>query len=451
MRFISTRGGSVQESFRETVATGLAPDGGLYLPEELPDIRPFLAEWESLDYASLAHAFLGLFAEDIGSAGLRPMVDRAYAGFDHPEIAPLVRLDDHVSVLELFHGPTLAFKDFALQLLGELYADQIQRTGQPIRVLGATSGDTGAAAIHGLLGKPGVQIYILYPEGRISPLQERQMTTTGDPGVFPIAIEGSFDDAQRAVKEAFGDLEFRREFNLSAVNSINLARILAQSVYYLYAWFRLPEAQRSEVEFIVPTGNFGNVLAGWLVQRMGLPMGGFQVATNQNDILHRFFETGQYRVSKVVPSVAPSMDIQVASNFERFFYYLVGGDTEAVCRGMEELKQNGSLTLPSPAGHGFRSSSSNDARIREQIHAVSQQYGYTVDPHTACGFRDLLKGRPAVVLATASPAKFPDVMREALGHEVTHPRLEALKSLEQRKYHCPASLQGVSTFIREHA
>ena len=317
MQYISTRGQVPAVSFSTAVAQGLAPDGGLYLPEELPDLKPHLAEWSKLSYAELCEAFFAVFATDIDSAELKEVVARSYTKFDHADIAPIVKLDDDRYVLELFHGPTLAFKDFALQLLGNFYESQIARTKSRISVLGATSGDTGAAAIHGLLGKEGVTTFILYPDGRISPLQERQMTCTGADKVFPLAIKGSFDDAQTAMKTVFEDREFAAEVGLSAVNSINLARILAQCVYYLSAYFRLPEDVRGDITFVVPTGNFGNVLAGWLVQRMGLPIKGFRVATNQNDILHHLFQTGTYQLDDVAPSVAPSMDIQVASNFER--------------------------------------------------------------------------------------------------------------------------------------
>ncbi|MGC6606894.1 MAG: threonine synthase, partial [Lentimonas sp.] len=306
MQFISTRGQVPPVSFSTAVAQGLAPDAGLYLPEELPDLTPYLKEWEGLSYAELCEAFFAIFATDIDPQELHAIVSRSYKQFDHKDIAPIVELGDDRFVLELFHGPTLAFKDFALQLLGNLYASQIARTSKPISVLGATSGDTGAAAIHGLLGKKGVTTFILYPDGRISPLQERQMTCTGADNVFPLAIKGSFDDAQTAMKTVFEDQEFAAEVGLSAVNSINLARILAQCVYYLSAFFRLPADKREEVTFVVPTGNFGNVLAGWLVQRMGVPIKGFRVATNQNDILHRLFETGIYQLDAVEPSLAPS-------------------------------------------------------------------------------------------------------------------------------------------------
>ena len=264
MKFISTRGQTDPVSFTDAVAIGLAPDGGLFLPESLPDISPRLAAWKNLSYAELCHEFLGLFATDVPDEVLEKLIHRSYATFTHPEIAPLRKIDDRLYVLELFHGPTLAFKDFALQLLGNLYGWQCEQSGQSINVLGATSGDTGAAAIHGLLGKPHTAIFILYPEGRVSPLQERQMTCTGAANVHAIALDGSFDDAQRLLKDIFANKSFAAEHALSAVNSINIARVLAQSVYYLYAWLRLPEAERLNVEFVVPTGNFGNVFAGWL-------------------------------------------------------------------------------------------------------------------------------------------------------------------------------------------
>src|SRR5882757_222388 len=295
MKFVSTRGQTEALEFSEAVAVGLAPDGGLFLPQKLPDLTPHLAKWEGLGYADLAFEFLRLFATDIEPAVLRGIVQKTYGTFAPAEtIAPLRKLDSNLYVLELFHGQTLAFKDFALQLLGHLYEHQCAESGQGINVLGATSGDTGAAAIHGLLGKPKTAIFILYPEGRVSPLQERQMTCTGAANVHAIAIDGSFDDAQRVLKEIFADQDFAAKHGLSAVNSINLARVLGQCIYYLSAWLRVPAAERSNVEFVVPTGNFGNVFAGWLLSRMGLPVRGFKVATNRNDILHRLFNTAEY-------------------------------------------------------------------------------------------------------------------------------------------------------------
>ncbi|HSH09348.1 MAG TPA: threonine synthase, partial [Oceanipulchritudo sp.] len=345
MRYLSTRGQCEPLSFTEAVATGLAPDGGLYVPEQLPAIGHLLPDWEGLPYAELCHEFFRLFATDLDPDVLKSCIQDAYSRFDDPDVAPLRTLEPGLHVLELFHGPTLAFKDFALQLLGNLYEAQIRRTGRHITVLGATSGDTGAAAIHGLLGKEGVHIFILYPRGGVSALQERQMTCTGADNVYAIGIDGTFDDAQTALKEVFGDLEFRREVNLSAVNSINLARVLAQCVYYIYAWLRLPKAERDDVTFIVPTGNFGNVLAGWWAQKMGLPVKGFRIATNQNDILYRLFTTGCYRIGEVRPSTAPSMDIQIASNFERFLYFHENGNPQRVREIMDEFKRTGDYTF----------------------------------------------------------------------------------------------------------
>ena len=405
MNFISTRGGCPAVSFSEAVALGLAPDGGLYLPAELPRITPaMLKAWEKLGYADLCEEFFALFA-DLPRATLSRIVQSAYTRFDVPEIAPLVKLDDKTYVLELFHGPTLAFKDFALQLLGGLYEEQIKRTGRPINVLGATSGDTGAAAIHGLLGREGVNIFIMYPDGRVSVLQERQMTCTGAANVFPLAIPGTFDDAQAALKEVFNDQAFKREFNLSAINSINIARVLAQCVYYIFAWLRLPESVRGNVEFVVPTGNFGNVLAGWMAAKMGLSVKSFCVATNQNDILYRFFTTGRYELGPVKPSHAPSMDIQVASNFERFLYFALGENASRTKTVMEEFKKSGSFSFENFDAGTFRASHADDAEIVRIIRDVHANYGYIAAPHTACGFVDLDKPRTSVILAPAHPAK----------------------------------------------
>lgn len=447
MKFISTRGESPAVDFLAAVEAGLAPDGGLYLPQSLPDLKPYLDQWKALPYPELCAAFFALFATDLNPQRLRGMTTAAYADFDHPDIAPLQRLDDKTLLLELFHGPTLAFKDFALQLLGKLYAYQIERTGRPIAVLGATSGDTGAAAIHGLLGCKGVNTFILYPNGRVSPLQERQMTCTGAPEVHPLAIEGSFDDAQTALKEVFADHAFAREVGLSAVNSINLARILAQCVYYLYAWFKLTDSERADGIFVVPTGNFGNVLAGWLVRQMGVPIKGFRVATNQNDILHRLFQTGEYRVGKVSPSLAPSMDIQIASNFERFLYYQLQGDTSKVRAVMHELRQNGHFQFDTLAGHGFSSSRADDKDIPQLIQSVYSQFGTVVDPHTACGFKDRSDAHE-IILATAHPAKFPQTIAEVLHIEPTHPSLEALKERPIIKHTVEPTADAIKAFMR---
>ncbi|MBK8478659.1 MAG: threonine synthase [Opitutaceae bacterium] len=450
MRFISTRGQTPSVTFSEAVALGLAPDGGLFLPETLPDLSAKWQGWAKLSYSELLREFFSLFATDIPAADLARMAAAAYTKFDHPEVAPLRKLDDRTWVLELFHGPTLAFKDFALQFLGHLYEYQCLTRNESLTVLGATSGDTGAAAIHGLLGRAHAKIFILYPDGRVSPLQERQMACTAADNVYALAVDGTFDDAQAAMKTIFEDQEFRVRHRLSAVNSINLARVLAQCVYYIWAWLRLPEGVREEAEFVVPTGNFGNVLAGWLVRKMGVPLGGLRVATNQNDILYRLFTTGDYSVAEVRPSHAPSMDIQVASNFERFLYFAENCDPARVRAVMAEFKKTGRYRFANLDRDNFTASRASDAEIEAIIRDVHARYGYVVDPHTACGFKGLATDRPSVVLATAHPAKFPDVIKQAIGRESTHPTLEALKTKPLEKHRIAATVAAVRAFIEAH-
>jgi len=451
MLYVSTRGGTPPVRFSEAVAAGLAPDGGLFVPEELPDIGPELASMRGLSYAELCLRFLRRFATDIPEAELWVLAEGAYSAFDRPEIAPLLDLSAETHVLELFHGPSLSFKDIALQLLGRLYARQCAASAQAINVLGATSGDTGAAAIHALKGQRGAAIFILYPDGRVSPLQERQMACTGAANVHALAIGGSFDDAQALVKGLFGDLGLRSRHRLAAVNSINISRILAQSVYYLYAWLQLPKSHQRTADFVVPTGNFGNVLAGWMLQKMGVPIHGFRVATNQNDILHRLFTTGEYRFGAVRPSLAPSMDIQVASNFERFLYYSVGRDPGRVRHVMGQLKATGAYRFENFDRDTFTSSRCDDAEIPGIIRQVHRAYGYIVDPHTACAFKGLDASRPSVVLATASPAKFPEAIRAAIGIEPRDPSLEALKSRPLERVKIVADAGAIRAFIESRA
>jgi len=450
MRYISTRGKTAAHSFSEAVAVGLAPDGGLFLPEKFPTITTKLVAWEKLGYADLCFEFMKLFATDIPEADLKQIVLDSYVHFSDPKIAPLKKLSKDLYVLELFHGPTLAFKDFALQLLGNLYSYLCAQKSESINVLGATSGDTGAAAIHGLLGKPNTAVFILYPNGRVSALQERQMACSQAANVYALAIDGSFDDAQAALKEIFGDQDFRKKHRLSAVNSINLARVLAQCVYYLYAWLQIPEQDRSRIEFVVPTGNFGNVLAGWLLTQMGVPIGSFKVATNQNDILYRLFNTGEYKVGQVEPSLAPSMDIQVASNFERLLYYRLGCDPIQVSRAMDEFKHNGSFILPEFKAGEFSASRCTDSEIPRIIKSVYTQYGMVIDPHTACGFKEHTVGKVSIVLATASPAKFPDTIQAATGIEPKDPTLEALKLRPIVKTHITANAALIKAFITKN-
>lgn len=449
MNYISTRGQTRPHTFSEAVEAGLAPDGGLFLPERLPDISGKLAQWSTLSYAELAAEFLALFGTDIPLAEWHSLTKKAYARFDSPDVAPLRKITEKTYVLELWHGPTLAFKDFALQLLGLLYKRQVEHSGKRLAVLGATSGDTGSAAIHGCMGQDGITIFILYPNGRIAPLQERQMACTGAANVFAIPVPGTFDDAQRVVKETFGDTTFAAAHNLSAVNSINIARVLAQCVYYIWASLKLPEDARDKVEFVVPTGNFGNVLAGWLAHKMGLPVKSFRVATNQNDILHRFFASGDYQQGDVLPSHAPSMDIQAASNFERYLYFMLGEDAAKVRETMAQMKAGGVVALPK-AESNFRSTRMDDAQIVRVISQMWRDWQYVIDPHTACAFTDMAQDAVSVVLSTAHPAKFPDVVKQATGDEPTHPTLEALKSKPLQTHPLPASVEAVKSFITAH-
>ncbi len=447
MRFVSTRSQSDPATFFEAFANGLAPDGGLYVPEELPALSSDLVSDEAEPYPPLANEILSLFDTDHTPEELFKLVDKSYSNFTELSIAPLRQLGERLFALELFHGPTLAFKDFGLQLVGNLFEDQIRRTGNPINVLGATSGDTGSAAINGLANKEGVNVFILYPKGRISKEQERQMTCTGAKNIYPIPIEGTFDDAQRIVKDLFADHEFKHQVRLSAVNSINLARVLAQSIYYVHAFMQLPAENSDDVQFVVPTGNFGNVFAGWMAAKMGLPCQRFVVATNQNDILYRLFTTGVYEQGPVQASYAPSMDIQMASNFERFLYYNVGGDGQAVTEMMTSVRKDGRLELPNFDKETFSATRTSDPEILTNIQRVFEHYNYIVDPHTACGFNDINPDRNTVVLATAHPAKFPDVIEKAIGHRPKHVTLAELREKRQVRYELEPTDEAVKAFI----
>ena len=346
MRYASTRGGQSGLTFTQAVMTGLATDGGLLLPESIPQVAHRLPEWRQLDYVSLAEEIFALFADDLPREAMRDITSRAYASFDPEQPVPLVQQGD-LYFLELFHGPTLAFKDVALQFLGNLFEWVLEREGTTLNVLGATSGDTGSAAIEGLRGRAGINLFIMYPQGRISRMQERQMTTVLDDNVFNLCIDGSFDDCQRLLKEIFGHQTFRDRLHLGAVNSVNWARIMAQIVYYFSAWFQLQQQQPSATSFdvCVPTGNFGNVFAGYLARRMGLPVDRLLVANNGNDILARFFNSGRYERGELLASLSPAMDIQVASNFERYLYYLLGEDPDKVADFMRIFSERGAGEL----------------------------------------------------------------------------------------------------------
>lgn len=433
---------------------GLATDGGLLLPESIPSIDgATLTRWARLGYADLAAEVMAPYVgEDLAREELEGLVRRSYASFRHPEVTPLVEVGD-TPVLELFHGPTAAFKDVALQFLGNLFQLLLQRSGGRLNILGATSGDTGSAAIYGVRGKERINIFILHPHGRISPVQEYQMTTVLDTNVFNIAVRGTFDDAQRIVKALFSDLAFKAKYNLGAVNSINWARILAQMVYYFYAWGRLCGGDPSrKVSFSVPTGNFGDIFAGFMAMRMGLPVDRLIIATNRNDILTRLVNTGVYELSEVHATLSPAMDIQVSSNFERYLYYLLDGDVEAVTDLMEATGRTGRIEITAEqlgrVREVFDAVAVSDAETLDQIRETFQTSQYILDPHTAVGVR-AARGCPgAVCLATAHPAKFYDAVRQAIGEEPPiPPPLQGLMQKETRCALIDAEVAAVRSFI----
>jgi threonine synthase len=422
---------------------GLADDGGLLLPESIPRLTAGdIAALSKMAYPELAFRIISLFAGEIPSADLKQLVDRSYAAFDHPEITPVVH-QNGIYVLELFHGPTLAFKDVALQFLGNLFEYLLKERGERMNILGATSGDTGSAAIYGVRGKENINIFILHPHQKVSPIQELQMTTVTDANVFNLAIRGTFDDGQRMVKEIFGDLEFKAGMSLGAVNSINWARVLAQIVYYFYAWGRVHQATGCpEVYFSVPTGNFGDIFAGYMAKRMGLPIRRLILATNENDILDRFVSRGDYSISGVVHTPAPSMDIQLASNFERYLFYLYGEDSSRVREAMAGFSATGKLAFSEEEQHrvglDFLSGSAGRAEILDTIRKFHAATGYILDPHTAIGVKvgkEKSGGEcPLICLATAHPAKFGDAVQEAIGQAPPLP--EVFKDIDKLDRRC---------------
>jgi threonine synthase len=453
MRYLSTRGETPPQSFQDAVLMGLAPDRGLLVPERIPDVSDRLDAWRQLDFVELAIEIVSLYCDDIPRADLEDIVRRSYASFDSPEVTPMVEVDDY-RVLELFHGPTLAFKDVALQLLGNLFEYILDRRGRTLNILGATSGDTGSAATAGVRGCEHVQIYIMFPEGRTSRIQELQMTTVDAPNVHTLRVAGSFDDCQAIMKSAFGDLAFKEAHHLGAVNSVNWARVLAQIVYYFHAGLRAaPDG--GAVTFAVPTGNFGDIFAGWLAARMGLPVDRLVLATNENDILATFFRTGVYRRGEVHFTVSPSMDIQVASNFERFLYYRLGEDPAALREAMERFARDGELRLDdgAPIDDRIVARSVNTEETLAVIRETWLGQHYLLDPHTAVGVvagQELRTGSPLVCLATAHPAKFPESVERALGEDLArHPRVDALDGLPTRSTPLPADEEAVKAFIAE--
>ncbi len=443
MKYQSTRGQIRGIPFKQAVMMGLAEDGGLLLPESVPQLTPGdLDALSMLDYPELAFQVMSYFIEDIPAADLKSMIDRAYASFTHPAITPVVHKDG-LFILELFHGPTLAFKDVALQFLGNLFEYLLAETGAHMNILGATSGDTGSAAIYGVRGKKNINIFILHPSKKVSAVQELQMTTVTEANVFNLAIEGTFDDGQQIVKEIFGDLDFKRKYALGAVNSINWARVLAQVVYYFYAWGQVRKKTGSQkVCFSVPTGNFGDIFAGYIAKRMGLPIEKLVLATNANNILSRFVNAGDYSISAVHPTHSPSMDIQNASNLERYLFYLFKEDSKQLTAAMQQFSATGKLAFTSEqiaeVNEIFTSASVDNEQTLATIKNFYETTGYVLDPHTATGIKvgkDLSVGTcPVICLATAHPAKFPDAVNQAIGKGPERPA--SLDGLETREKRC---------------
>ena len=422
MRYISTRGQAPVLGFEDTMLTGLARDGGLYVPEAVPVLSPAdIAGLAGLPYEEVAVRIMAPFVADaFDEATFAGMVERAYAGFGHDARAPLKQLGPNHHLLELFHGPTLAFKDFAMQLIGQMFEHTLNKRGERVAIVGATSGDTGSAAIEAFRGLDTVDVFILYPHGRVSEVQRRQMTTPSEANVHALALAGHFDDCQARLKEMFNDFAFRDRVGLAGVNSINFARVLAQVVYYFTAGTALGAPHR-EVSFTVPTGNFGDIFAGHIAKRMGLPIRELVVATNQNDILHRCLTTGEYRTGEVHPSISPSMDIQVSSNFERALHLAYDGDGAAVAQLMEELRSGG-FTVSQGALQALRevyaSGNVSDEETSATIARIHDRTGELLCPHSAVGVRVAeahLGDVPMVTLATAHPAKFPDAVEAATG------------------------------------
>ncbi|MEO5804927.1 threonine synthase [Devosia sp.] len=458
MQFVSTRGQAPVLGFADAVLAGLAADGGLYVPKTWPQIsRDEIASFAGKPYADVAFAIISRFVGgDIAPAALKAILDGAYASFRHPSVAPLVELEPNHFVLELFHGPTLAFKDVAMQFLSRLMDHILTERQLRATIVGATSGDTGSAAIEAFRGRDTTDIFILHPLGRTSPVQRRQMTTVLDANVHNIALEGTFDDCQNIVKGLFNNASFRDGVRLSGVNSINWGRIVAQIVYYFTAAASLGSPART-VSFTVPTGNFGDIFAGYCAKRMGLPIDRLVIATNANDILRRTLDTGRYDMDGVEQTISPSMDIQISSNFERLLFEAAGQDASAVVRMMDGLKQSGGFAVPDKALSAiraeFNSGTTGEAETKATITRVLAEAGYTLDPHTAVGVHVAQAVRnahiPMITLATAHPAKFPAAVRDATGIEPPLPTWLADLHQREERLSVLANDQGaVETFIK---
>ncbi len=457
MRYVSTRGQAPAMDFEQVLLAGLAEDGGLYLPGSFPKLPDGLA---GKSYQAAAQAVMGpLIGDALTADEFRACIDGAYATFNHAAVTPLRQLDSRLWLMEQFHGPTLAFKDVALQLLGRLYSKILSRQGRRVTIVGATSGDTGSAAIEAFRDSPYADIFIMLPQGRVSEIQRRQMTTVDAPNVHVIGIDGSFDDCQDMVKALFADRDFRDRVSLSAVNSINWARIMAQTVYYVTAALALGADKGRKVAFAVPTGNFGNAYAGHVARRMGLPVAQIIIASNANDVLTRVFETGAIELHGVVPTLSPAMDIQVSSNFERYLYELYDGDGIALGSDMKALRRDGRLAL-SPARferakRDFAATRVGDTDTLRSIGRTYKETGIVIDPHSAIAVEaarrsELPEDVAIVALASAHPAKFPEAVLEATGiHPELPPNLADLMHRAERITHLPADIDRVRNFISE--
>lgn len=469
MKYISTRGQSPALSFCEILLGGLAPDGGLYLPETYPQITDAdLTAMRGMSYPDLAFAILSRFVDDIPAADLRVIIDKTYRaevygftrkGQNAADITPTLKLEDNLYLLSLSNGPTLAFKDMAMQLLGNLFEYVLEKTGKTTNILGATSGDTGSAAEYAMRGKKGIRVFMLSPHKKMSRFQTAQMFSLQDDNIYNIAVDGVFDDCQDMVKAVSNDAAFKADYKIGAVNSINWGRIVAQVVYYFKAHFAVTQNNNQKVSFAVPSGNFGNVCAGHIARMMGLPIDKLVVATNENDVLDEFFKTGVYRPrgsANTYHTSSPSMDISKASNFERFVFDLVGRDAAKIRELWASVDNGGAFDIkhlmPKLTEYGFVSGSSNHAYRMQTIRETSKKYGIVIDTHTADGLKVALEYRqkdvPMVVLETALPAKFEDAIVEALGHAPERPAsLNGIEALPQRFTVMKADAGVIKEFI----
>ncbi len=466
MKYISTRGGGEPLTFEAVLLAGLAPDGGLYVPQDFPQID--LAALKGKSYIEIAQAVMFPFVEgSIEREDFKAIIKETYGSsvFRHEDVTPLHPLKDYaggnIQIMEQFHGPTIAFKDVALQLLGRLFDHILKKRNERVTIVGATSGDTGSAAIEGCLACDNIDIFILHPKGRVSDVQRKQMTTIKAPNVHNIALDGTFDDCQNMVKAMFNDTDFRSTVNLSAVNSINWARIMAQIVYYFSTALKLG-APEKEVSFVVPTGNFGNVFAAYCARNMGLPIKYLCVSSNKNDILTRFFESGAMTMEGSYKTLSPSMDIQISSNFERYLFDLLGRDAERLKTLMENFKEHGDIAVSDAhldlAREEFESNRTDDAQTLALIKEVYEETGYTLDPHTAVGMagaKEIAQKQNdgnVVLLATAHPAKFPDAVEQAIGARPTLPdHLVDLFEREEFMSEQPNDLGLVQGYVKKHS